>query len=185
MKNARVARRYAMALMSAAEEHKAVEEVAQDLAVLGDIFRVSRELRMLVASPVVPVERKLAVFQELFGRRVSKQTLMFIKLMTSKHREDLLPELVEQFNALRDEKLGIVNVDVKSAVDVSPSQRKDLETRLEKHTRKKVRLRFSVDKDIKGGLVLRIGDTVLDASVRRQLELLRARFVYGPGLSNE
>jgi F-type H+-transporting ATPase subunit delta len=174
-----------MALMSVAEETDTVHNIAEDLAMIGELFRVSREFRMLVVSPVISVERKLGVFRELFGTRVGTHTLMFINLMTLKHREDLLPELVEQFNALRDEKLGIINVAVKSATGLSSSQERELESHLEKYTRKKIRLHTSLDKEIKGGLVLRVGDTVLDASVKRQLEILRDRFVYGTTASSE
>ncbi len=71
-----------------------------------------------------------------------------------------------------------------SAIEFTPSQRKDLADELERYTRKKVRVRIAVDKAIKGGLVVRIGDTVLDASVRRQLEILRERFLSGGPLTN-
>jgi F-type H+-transporting ATPase subunit delta len=73
---------------------------------------------------------------------------------------------------------------VTSAIEFTPSQRKDLADELERYTRKKVRVRIAVDKAIKGGLVVRIGDTVLDASVRRQLEILRERFLSGGPLTN-
>jgi F-type H+-transporting ATPase subunit delta len=73
---------------------------------------------------------------------------------------------------------------VTSAIEFTPSQRKDLADELERYTRKKVRVRIAVDKAIKGGLVVRIGDTVLDASVRRQLEILRERFLSGGSLTN-
>ena len=99
-------------------------------------------------------------------------------------RERHLGEIIEEFEALRDEKYGIVNVDVTSAIEFTPSQRKDLADELERYTRKKVRVRIAVDKAIKGGLVVRIGDTVLDASVRRQLEILRERFLSGGPLTN-
>ena len=80
--------------------------------------------------------------------------------------------------------MGIVSIDVTSAVEFTPSQEKDLNNELERYTKKKVRVRLTVDRAIKAGLVVRIGDTVLDASMRRQLELLKARFLEGGPSTN-
>jgi F-type H+-transporting ATPase subunit delta len=110
--------------------------------------------------------------------------MKFIDLVVAKQREKHLPEIIEQFALLRDEKMGIVSIDVTSAVEFTPSQEKDLNNELERYTKKKVRVRLTVDRAIKAGLVVRIGDTVLDASMRRQLELLKARFLEGGPSTN-
>jgi len=183
MKNLRVARRYAKALMAVAEEQNALEEIAQDLETISALIRSSRELRLLIASPVVSPEKKTRIFKVLFETRVSTTALEFVYLMTSKHREAVLPEVIEQFTILRDDKLGIVNAEVTVAAELSPSQEKNLVSRLERYTGKKVRLRAVMDRAIKGGLVVRIGDTVLDGSVVHQLALLRERFTGGSGVS--
>ncbi|MFN0159551.1 MAG: ATP synthase F1 subunit delta [Bacteroidota bacterium] len=184
MKNVRVARRYAMGFMASAEETKSVDRAAKDLELIGQILRDSREFRALIASPIVSPEKKRTVFRELLGPHIAKETLEFVFLMTHKNREALLADVVEQFAALRDELMGIVTADVKSAVEIAPPQEKDLIARLEQYTKKKVRVRFSLDKAMKGGLIVRIGDTVLDASLTRQLELLRKRLVEGSPLVN-
>jgi F-type H+-transporting ATPase subunit delta len=100
-------------------------------------------------------------------------------LLIAKHRESLLAAVIEEFGVLYDRKLGIMNVDVTSSVDVTPSQQKELKTQLERFTQKNVRVRFTVDASIRGGLVVKVGDTVVDASLARQLQLLRERFVHG------
>jgi F-type H+-transporting ATPase subunit delta len=179
MKNVRVARRYAKALMGLAEELNKVDDTLRDLDLIRGILRGSREFRLLVANPVVSVPKKLAIFEELLAGRVGSETLIFVNLLVSKHREALLLDVIEQFDVLRDEKFGIANVDVKSAIEFSPVQEKNLQGELERYTGKKVRVHFSLDEGIKGGLVVQVGDTVLDASIRHQLELLRARFVAG------
>ena len=184
MRNVRVARRYAQALMIAAQEMNTVDTTAQDLQTIGSMLRGSRELRTLVASPVVSVKKKTGVFNALFSPYVKLMTLEFLNLLVAKNREALLADLIEQFNALHDEKLGIVTVEVKAAVELTPPQEKSLQSQLEQYTQKKVRVRFALDKQIKGGLVVKIGDTVLDASIRRQLERLKERFVAGDALSN-
>jgi F-type H+-transporting ATPase subunit delta len=168
-----------MALMTAAGEQKALERTSKDLEAIAGVLNGSREFRVLVASPVVAAKRKSGVFKELFGSRINRETLDFVDLLLQKHREALLLDVIEQFNALRDEKLGIVTVGVTSAIECTPPQQKNLQTSLEQYTGKKVRMHFSLDKTIKGGLLVRIGDTVLDASITHQLEVLKRRFVHG------
>ncbi len=184
MKNIRVAKRYAQALMSVAEDLKLVDETARDLETIDALLKTSKELRLLVASPIVSVKKKEEIFDALFTPRVGASTRSFLNLMVSKKRESVLPEIIEQFNTLRDEKLGIVTVEVKSAIEFTAPQEQSLQSQLEQYTKKKVRVRFSLDSQIKGGLMVKIGDTVLDASIRRQLERLRERFVAGDALSN-
>ena len=184
MKNVRVARRYAGALMDVAEAGKIIDGTAADLEIIASALRGSRELTLLAQSPVVSPARKAAVFRAIFAGRIGKGTMEFIDLVIAKQREKHLPEIIEQFALLRDEKMGIVSVDVTSAVEFTPSQHKDLSNELERYTKKKVRVRVTVDRAIKAGLVVRIGDTVLDASMRRQLELLKARFLEGGPSTN-
>lgn len=184
MKNTRVARRYARGLMAAAEELRTVGNVAADLELIGQVLRDSREFRMLVASPVVSPARKTLIFRELFGRHVSPGMLTFLGFLASRNREDILPDIVEQFRLLHDERLGIVTVEVAAAVELTQPQHERLRTELERTTGKKVRVQFALDTKVRGGLVVKIGDTVLDASVRRQLELLRDRLVAGGPLTN-
>ncbi len=179
MKHTRVARRYAVALMAVAEERKAIDSVATDLATIANTMTSSRELRLLIASPVVTSAKKRAVLREVFASRLGTEAMAFVDLLVTKQREQLLLEITEQFDALRDEKLGIVTADVSTAAELAPEQEKRLNSELERYTGKRVRLRVSLDRSIKGGLLIRIGDTVLDASVRRQLEVLKKRFTEG------
>lgn len=183
MKNTRVARRYAQALMMTTDSTAAIDTIAADLELIRNTLETSRALRRLVASPIVSVERKRNVFRELFGARVSRTTLSFLELLTEKQRETILPEIIEQYHALRDERYGIVNVDVAAAIEVTPQQEQRLAAQLERYTKKKVRLRFTIDKALQGGLRVKIGDTVLDASIKHQLALLRERLAHGQ-LSN-
>lgn len=182
MRSTRVARRYAQALMMAAEERRTLDATAADLATIDGVIRGSREFRTFLGSPVVSIPRKKSVIQELFGRTVGRETLAFVDLLITKQREALLGEIIEQFSILRDVQMGIANVDVTSAVALTAQQQKALQKELEQRTGKSVRLRVVTDAAIRGGLVVRIGDTVLDASLTRQLERLRERFARGAAL---
>jgi F-type H+-transporting ATPase subunit delta len=179
MKNLRVARRYAAALMAAAGADSAVDRTAKDLETIAAVMAASADLRRMVSSPVVSPAKKAAVFGEIFGARVAGGTMEFLDLLIRKQREPHLGDIIEQFGVLRDEKFGIVTVQVTTAVALTAAEEEDLHARLERYTKKKVRVRIAIDAAIRGGLVVRIGDTVLDASIKRQLELLRERFLTG------
>ncbi len=183
MRNTRVARRYAQALMISAVSVKAIDDYANDLETIKKVFTGSRELRLFMNRPIVSGEKKMKVFRELFGSQISKATMSFVELLVEKQRESELLEVIEQYFALRDAKYGIVNVDVASAVEITPLQEKSLSQKLEQYTKKKVRVRFALDTALKGGLVVRIGDTVLDSSIKRQLELMREAFIDGHALN--
>lgn len=179
MRNIRAARRYAVALMAVAEEQHVIDQVAADLELVAQVLRSSRGMRLLVANPVVSRGTKKSIFKEMFSARVGEETRAFLVLLISKHREVLMLEIAEQFVVLRDEKYGIVNVDVTSAVELAETQATELRARLEQYTQKNVRVRFLLDPSIKGGLLVRIGDTMVDVSVTHQLEELRQRFLEG------
>ncbi len=176
MKNPRVARRYANALMSVAEEQKSVDSVAADAALIGKILASSRELRLLLASPVISDVKKASVMKALFGGKINVVSSKFIDLLIRKHREGILQEVIDQYLTLRDELRGIMTVDVTSVTPLDRSQEESLARQLGKRTGKTVKLHMKEDAAIRGGLIVKIGDTVLDASVRRQLERLRDRF---------
>ncbi len=179
MKQLRVARRYAEAVMGLAEEQKKLDRVADDFQTLHHILKESRELVAFLRSPVVAKEKKKAVFAELSKNRFGDLTLLFFNMLVEKGREDALTEILEQFFLLHDDMLGIVIVEVKAATDLSKEQHDAISRRFEGITKKKVRVTFSLDKELKGGFVAQVGDTVFDGSIRRQLELMRRRFVEG------
>lgn len=183
MRQERVARRYAEALMTAAEEQKSLETVVKDLEALDRLLRESREFGLFLKSPVIKAEKKRAVLQEMFGKRLSVLTVSFLDLMADKGREGLLSEVLHQFFALRDERLGIVAVDIRTAVELSSDQQERIRKKFEQLTRKTVRPAFSLDKQVQGGFVARVGDTMFDASVRHQLEVLRKKFSQGNGVN--
>ena len=184
MKNVRVARRYAAALMSLGEELQLVDTFSSDLALVGRVLQSARELRLLLRSPIISPGKKKAVFDEVFQAHIGKETMEFLILLIRKRREELLPDVITQFQALRDELQGVMTVDVISSTQLRAEQTGELKDRLDERTRKKVHLSVTVDPSLLGGLVVRIGDTVLDGSIRRQLERLRERFVEGEVLSH-
>ncbi len=181
MRQYRVARRYAEALITAAEQKNLLEKISGDCEMLQRLLTQSRELQLFLKSPVIKRDRKREALQGMFAKKVDAVTMSFLDLLTEKGREDILADILQQYFALRDDRLGIVNVEIKAATELSKDQHESIRKKFEGMTRKNVRLAFSLDKHLKGGFIARVGDTVYDGSVKRQLELLRERFAEGVG----
>jgi F-type H+-transporting ATPase subunit delta len=179
MSEFRASYRYALAMIGVAEELKKLDEVNKDFEFLEKLINQSDELRLFLKSPVVNAEKKKRLLAEIFQGKVNDSTMKFMILLASKGREGLLPEIIRQFYRLRDEHLGILNVMAKTAVKFTEAQEKQLVSQLEHVTKKKIRISYLVDPSLKGGFTVRHEDTVWDASVSHQLELLRQQFAEG------
>lgn len=175
MSRTRAATRYAAALLGVAVERNALDAVGNDLDFLERTIKASPDLAAFLRSPVISKERKKRALRELLAGRVTDTTVAFVLLLAAKDREGHLPDIIAQFRRLRDERLGIVNVTARSAAEFTPEQRTRLGERLERATGRKVRLSVERDPSLIAGFTVQYEDTVWDASVRRQLELLRDR----------
>ena len=183
MTNQRVARRYAEALVDLAEERKNVDAMINDLELLRTWIKGSHELLLFLKSPIINHARKREIFLTIFADKLQKSTIESISVIAMKGREELLPDVIEEFLSLRDERQGIVRVGVRAAVEFSREQTSILREKLERYTSKKVEISFTHDAQLIGGFVARVGDTVFDGSIKRQLELLRRRFAEGNGMN--
>ncbi len=171
--------RYALAMIGVAEEVNKLDEIGRDFEFLGKLIGSSKELLLFLKNPVVNKDKKKRAFTEILSGKVSDVSLKFILLLVSKGREGILPEIIIQFNNLRDQRMGILNVTATTAVPFTQPQEQQLVAQLERVTKKKVRMKYLIDSSLKGGFSVQHEDTVWDASVRRQLELLHERLIEG------
>lgn len=181
MANIRIAKRYAKALIEIAEEMKKLDRITKDVQFIDSVIRSSRDLQLLLKSPIVREEKKKEILKEIFSdSRVDPVTLKFIILLVEKGREGLLPDVVKTYQQLYDEKMGIVTVEITVAYEVSDSEKKKIERKILELTKAKaIKPIYKIDPSIIGGVVIRIGDTVYDASIRRKIQLLREQLIYG------
>jgi F-type H+-transporting ATPase subunit delta len=179
MTNSAVASRYASALADVVTRPGAAPDAGQALAELRYFeaaMSASPELTNVLITPAVPVGRKRAVVERLAGLlKLSPITRNFILVLIDKRRVPLLPEIIQSFETVADERLGFARADVASALELDDTHRDLLTARLEGITGKRIRARYSVDQSLIGGVVARIGSTVYDGSVRGQLEMLGRR----------
>jgi F-type H+-transporting ATPase subunit delta len=177
MSSAIASRRYASALLDVAVDGNFLERVNEDLQKIDEVLSQSRELLVALRSPLINGDKKSHLLEEIFRNDIGEKTMLFVKLLAHKKRAGLLPEVIGEFATLLDEKNGVVNADVKSAVKLSDDQAKDLVNGLSVRTGKKIRAKISLDEALIGGVTVKIGDTILDGSVSHQLQLLRKALV--------
>jgi len=179
MADFRILHRYATSLIETALEKNNLEVVSSDIKLLVEALEQNRQLQLMLESPVIRPETKLSILKEIFEKNISKESMEFIKFIVSKNRENLLGTIGKRFLELRDEHLGIANVIVTAATEFSNDQKKVLIEKLEKILHKKVRLNFKKDVKLVGGFIAKVDDTLYDASVKHQLELLKKQFLTG------
>lgn len=179
MAESRAAYRYALALIGLAEEVKQLDAVSADMENLEKLVKSSRDLFLFLKNPVINREKKKMVLSEILKGKVSDLTFQFMKLLATKNREHLLPEIIEQYGKLLDQKRGVIPVIVRTASSFSKEQEQMLAERLRTMTKKIPRMKFVQDASLLGGFAVQYDDTVWDGSVRHQLERLKKRFILG------
>ncbi len=169
---------YANALADVALQQGAAEPVLKQLNDFSGAYAESAELRNFLASPAVTTKQKHAVTEKLSTRLGASKILRNFLFLVIDHRRTLMiPELAEAFQAVIRERQGVAEAAVTSAVELSAAQKKTLGQSLEKKTGKKIQAKYAVDAKLLGGVVVRIGDTVYDGSLRHRLNEMRAKLV--------
>jgi len=172
-----IAQRYAAAWLEAAAETGTLDTARGEIAAFEQLCRDSEPFVDFITDKVIPADVKQRILGELFEGRVQAITLNFLYLLASRRRARLLPEILESCREILDEWDGVVNADVVSAVALSDGQEGNLKTGLEGYTGKKVRMQATVNTDLIGGFVVRVGDQVFDSSLATQLQRVRQSLV--------
>jgi len=179
MLNTKITNRYAKALLDLAISENQLDVIVSDLEFVKKSILSLRELSLLIKSPIVKRDKKRKIFNELFKDKISETALKFCELIINRQRSELLLDIIQRFLELKDEYLNIKSVSVKSAIELDEIQLNELRTVLEKKLGKQVHINLTIDKNLIGGFIVQIDDTVIDASLKHQLELLRKKFLFG------
>lgn len=168
----KAARRYASALLQIAKEQESVESILGDIEFIKNTIDDSRELELFLKSPIIKFDDKANALDELFGEQVNEIVRQFIKLLARKNRVNLLYQITQAFIEQYNQYAGIIEIQVSVASKLSEEQQQSLHKALEDKTGKKVNMEFSVDTSLKGGIAVRIDDTVIDGTIKHKLEQL-------------
>ncbi len=173
-----IAEVYARSLFEVAKEQDKLDEVSEQLGQVADALDGNRDLRVFFFSPYFSSEEKVqGLSRAIEGADESVRN--FLALLVEKHRMPAIFRIRQRFEALWQEENRILPVQITSAVELPDDTVRSIGDRIGERTGRKVELRSAVDPDILGGLVLQVGNSVLDASIRNRLENLRKQVARG------
>lgn len=168
------ARRYARAIFELASEQGQIEEWAERLKTVREVFGVP-EVQAVLVNPAIPLQRRQEAVRAVLDDRIGPEGVNLAKLLVGAGRVDELDDIIEQYNELADEAAGRVKASVTTAVELTPEESERLSRELSRRFGREVRLTANVDPAVIGGLVLQVGDRVVDASIATRLRQLRRK----------
>jgi F-type H+-transporting ATPase subunit delta len=173
-----VSQTYATALFELAVEEKTASKFMDEAAGFLTIIRTNVEFGRFMNHPKIPKEDKIKVFKNVFETNLSKEFVGFIITIIEKDRYSDIEAILTEFIAKVKEYNNIGTAYVETAVALSDKEKKDIETRLLATTKyKTIDCNYSVDEGLIGGMVIKMGDRVVDSSIRTKLEKLERQLL--------
>jgi F-type H+-transporting ATPase subunit delta len=164
---------YARALFNVVQAEGELDRVEDELFRFGKVLDTNHELKQALSDQSIDRAQREKILNELLEEKVSPHTLGLLTFIVGQGRARQLPQILEQVSGLAAEARDSVIAEVRTAVPLQQEQRDALAAALSKATGKKVEVKALVDPDVLGGVVAKIGDTVIDGTVRHKLEQLR------------
>ena len=171
MSSIRIASRYAKSLLDLAKDTNKVEQIKTDFALFSDALK-SRDLQLLIKSPIIKPDKKRGIFKAIFDGKIDEVTSSFFEIVIKKGRESLLPDIakafLEQYNTLNK----ITSATITTAQEVSEDVINDIKKSIPSMGGTK-----KIDPSIIGGYILQVGDKLIDASVKATLAKVEQEIV--------
>jgi F-type H+-transporting ATPase subunit delta len=171
-----IAEVYARALFEAANENGVLDRVHDELAEFADALGESHDLQVFFFSPYFTSEEKKEGVRRIVAD-ADERTLNFLELLAERHRMPVLPRIRRDFEDMWADEHKLLPVTITSAVELDEELIREIGSRIEEQTGRTVELSAKVDPEVLGGLIVRVGNMVLDASIRNRLESLRKQVV--------
>lgn len=168
-------RGYAQALFVVAEAEGVLDAVEDELFRFARALERETRLREALTDPALPPERKKAVLTDVLGERVNSHTVNLLGFIVEQGRAKEVPAIADELAEVAAERRQAAVAEVRTAVPLDQEHRERLAEALQKATGKRIELKAVVDPAVIGGVVARVGDQVIDGSIRRRLELARER----------
>jgi F-type H+-transporting ATPase subunit delta len=164
---------YANALLEVSRAEGHLADIQDELFRFARTFEGSDELRTALTDPALPRERRIAVVEDLLGGKALQTSAALAAFIVAAGRAGELPAIVDRFVELAAAEQRRAVAEVRSAIELTPEQTDRLREALNRATGKDVEVKVVVDPSVLGGIVARVGDLVIDGSVRHRLEQLR------------
>ena len=179
MRDATIARNYAEALLALARKANALESWGVMLDAVASAVSGNAALANFLAAPQVAASEKKRIIGKAFDDKLPRMLVLFLQKLVDNRRQKLIPEIALEYANLVDEAAGRVHAQVTLAREANDADRAALATQLSSRLGKTVVPHLSVNPAILGGIIVRVGDTVMDGSVRKRLATLRSRLMVG------
>ena len=168
---------YARSLLELAEERKQMEQADDELRALRDVIEANPTFRAFLRDPGVGEQERADTLKRVFGGKLSPLVMNFLGVVNAHGRMGKIEEIARAYDELLDERLGKIEVDVTVAQRLGPDQLEQVRRSVSAALKKDAVVHQYVDESIIGGIVLRVQDRLIDASVRAQLEGMRRRML--------
>lgn len=170
-KNTLIAERYAEALVSIANTGElSFEKILNELDSIKQTLVLSSDLSAVLVNPIISIENKKEILTSVFQNEISTIMLNFLKVLIDRNRFDVLDDILVVFKASIDKINNVKRIEVTSAVAMSDESSEKLKTKLETKLKASVILESQINPEIIAGLVIKIGDNVIDMSLKHKLE---------------
>ena len=170
---------YAQALIEIGQDEGLLGRIREELEAINALVDESRDFRLFFLSPSIDPQHKHKIVAELFGDRFCRPVMGFLDVLFRKKREPLLDNILDQFMRFEDETENRIRVQVKSATAMPDDLLETLKNRITRTSGKTVMLETSVDSKLLGGAVIRVGDRLVDGSLRTRIRKLRKQLRSG------
>lgn len=177
MQAATVARNYAEALLELAVAEGDVDLYAEQLIVVVDLIESEPVFRLFLETPRIDAAAKKRLLREVFEEVVSGRLLRFLLIVIDKGRQRLLPQIAGEFTELVNEHFGRLRVEVTMAQAPDAALKAKLKDHLDRRFEREVLPSYRIDPKLMGGVVIRVGDQIMDGSVKHRLHLLRRKLL--------
>lgn len=179
-----VARRYAQAVFEIGDEQKTLDAWLADVRLMAEYF-TNRQLIFILGEPNIRFERKEAIVRDLLGDKIRPEAMGLALTLVERGLVGLTGRIRDEFEQLYDDARGQAVAQVTSAMPLDDAARASITRQLETMTGKHIIMREQVDRSLLGGVTARVGDTLIDGSVRRRLELLRRQIAQGGDIGGD
>ena len=176
MNNYRINNHYAKALMLLSNDLGVLDAVSEDMRLVSQVCAENHQLSVLFANPMLPVDRKKAIIEDLFGAHVSKPTMAFLLFVTRKNRSVNLRGIADTFIDMYREERGIVYSDFVTHQPIDDEARRMVTQMVGDYTGKQVELHDRTDSHMLGGFKLEFDGKMYDARIRSKIRRMRIEF---------
>jgi len=176
MIDAGIGSRYAKAIYEIASETNKIEKLYEELNVVMEVYEKDSDFKNYIDHPLIKKSEKKEFILKIFSGKFEEDTMNILGYLIEKNRLSYIRSIIVEFLKIYYAKNSIVEAEATFAIKPVEAQIAKLTKQLERRTNKKVKLTTKVDKSILGGIVVRIEDEIIDASVRRELEAFRNNY---------